>query len=71
MTPGSWSNLWFYDARLVLVGWLTYREFGRLIKPGSGAEHAQQNHHLPRGSAILQVEALRPIQELLQITRHI
>ena len=71
VTPGSWSNLWFYDARLVLAGWLTYREFGRLTNPESGAEHAQQGHHLPRGSAILQVEALRPVQELLQITRHI
>ncbi len=71
VTRSSWSNLWFYEPKLLLVGWLTKRELERVAKPRSHAKQAIHVRHQPGTDSIVQVNALRPINELLQIARHI
>ena len=66
----SWSNLWLYEPKLLLVGWLTKRELERVAKPRSHAKQAIHVRRLPGTDSVVQVNALRPINELLQIARH-
>jgi hypothetical protein len=71
ISPGNWTNLWLYEPRLILVGWHTSRELRRLAMPAFGAKQSQLANRSPRGGSIVQVHALRPVEELLRITRHI
>ncbi len=70
ITPSSWSNLWLYQPRLLLLGWLTKREFERVATPRSRMDQALQVRRPRRNDSIIQVQALRPIRELLQKARH-
>ena len=69
VTPSSWSNLWFYNPHLVLVGWLTLRELEVTARTGAAAPQARGVHPLSHAEAVL-VQAMRPMHELLQIARH-
>jgi hypothetical protein len=71
VTRSSWSNLWFYEPKLLLVGWLTKRELERVAKPRSRAKQAIRVRRLAAADSIVQVNDLRPINKLLQIARHI
>jgi len=71
ISPGNWTNLWLYEPRLMLVGWHTSRELRRLAMPAFGDKQSRLANRSPRGGSIVQVHALRPVKELLRITRHI
>jgi hypothetical protein len=70
VTPGTWSNLWFYEPILHLVGWLTKSDADQVLKSGPQTLFARKISRKAQTSSRIRIHELRPIGELIQRIHH-
>jgi hypothetical protein len=70
ITPGSWSNLWFYEPKLHLVGWLTSSDLDQVFNTSSHFPVGRKLSRVASFGSHMSIHDLRPVGELLQRIRH-
>jgi hypothetical protein len=69
VTPGTWSNLWFYEPSLLLAGWLTKGDADQVLESGHRHLIGRKIPGKAQTGARIRIRDLRPIGELLQRIR--
>lgn len=70
ITPGTWSNLWFYEPQLLLAGWLTKGDSEQGFKSSLRDHRDRKTPRQDDFQAPFYIQDLRPIGELIRRIRH-
>jgi hypothetical protein len=67
ITPSQWSNLCFYETQLLIVGWMTRREFSRISESQTLEDQDRCRRSKP---SLIPIRNLRPMSDLSRRMHH-